>query len=719
MSALPYSDPGNLGLSFSPPAFLLGFLAAPLQILLLREFAAHFYGSELVFGFVLAGWLLWGGIGGLWASGRRSARPPATALLLSVTVLAPLVFAGLRLSRFVLGTLPGELTGLLPAGLFAFGLTLLLNAPLGAAFVQVAKDEGPLARTYLWESTGAAAGGLTASLILVPRLSNWQALAVLGAAVVLALAVLTRRAAPAAALVLLAAMAFLDGPSQRLFWKPFELVRAHDSLYGQLSVIRTAEQVSLYSDGFRVYSSPDPAAAEEAVHFALLQNPAARRILLVGGGAGGGLAELLKYPRTEIDYVELDPDIIRLSEEFLGDEAKSALHDPRVRIVLTDGRTFLESAGERYDAVILDLPEPATAQINRFYTLEFFRAARGRLADGGIFSFRVPSAENYIAPPLGRFLATMNATLRAAFPEVAVVPGDSNVFLASDRPLAIGSEVLAGRLARADIRTKYVTPAQIRTRLHPWRIEALRTSLDSGPRILNTDLHPVNYFFHAVLWSRQFGGWEARLLDALADVPVRRLIDIPLLIAVLVFAGVLWKAPAAGRAALPMALMGLTTMAVELLVLVRYQTLHGIVYGRIAALLAAFMAGLALGALRGALRNPVRPAQIVLLQACLLGLVLTLEFAIRGRPSGLALGASLFVLGFFGGDFFVVAAALAPDSPRRPGAAYAADLLGSFAAAAVLSAVLIPLAGLPALFAALVLLNSFGLLYLIVVRNRL
>ena len=32
------------------------------------------------------------------------------------------------------------------------------------------------------------------------------------------------------------------------------------------------------------------------------------------------------------------------------------------------------------DRVILDLPEPATAQINRFYTLEFFRAARGRLA---------------------------------------------------------------------------------------------------------------------------------------------------------------------------------------------------------------------------------------------------------------------------------------------------------------------------------------------------
>jgi spermidine synthase len=710
---------GNLGLRFSPPAFLLGFLAAPLQILLLREFAAHFYGSELVFGFVLAGWLLWGGLGGLWASRIKSGRPSAAALLFSVTVLAPLVFAGLRFSRFVLGTLPGELTGLLPAGVFAFGLTLLLNAPLGAAFVQVAKSEGPLARVYLWESAGAASGGLTATLVLVPQLSNWLGLAVLGAAVLVVLALVTRRAAAVAPILLLAALAVFDGPSQKLFWKPFDLVRSHDGLYGQLSVIRTAEQVSLYSDGFRVYSSPDPAAAEEAVHFAMLQNPSAHRILLVGGGAGGGIAELLKYPRTEIDYVELDPDIIRLSEEFLGDAAKSALRDPRVRIVLTDGRTFLESSRERYDAVILDLPEPATAQINRFYTLEFFRAARERLVDGGIFSFRVPSAENYIAPPLARFLATMDATLQAAFPEVAVVPGEANIFLASVRPLLFESDLLARRLAGAGIRTKYVTPAQIAGRLHPWRIEALRKALESGPRILNTDLHPVNYYFHAVLWSRQFGGWEARLLDALADVPARRLVDVPLLVAVLLFAGFLWKAPASGRTALPMALMGLTTMAVELLVLIRYQTLHGIVYGRLAALLAAFMAGLALGALRGALRKSFRPSRIIFLQAGLLGLVLLLESAIESRPSGFVLGGSLSVLGFLGGDFFVIAAALAPDSARRAGLAYGADLLGSFAAAAVLSAVLIPLAGLPALFRALVVLNSFGLLYLIVVRNRL
>lgn len=49
----------------SLPALLLGGLAASCQILLLREFAAQFFGNEMTYGLVLASWLLWGGIGSL------------------------------------------------------------------------------------------------------------------------------------------------------------------------------------------------------------------------------------------------------------------------------------------------------------------------------------------------------------------------------------------------------------------------------------------------------------------------------------------------------------------------------------------------------------------------------------------------------------------------------------------------------------------------------
>jgi len=723
VSQLPQPGTGNLGLRFSPQAFLLGLLASSLQILLLREFAAHFSGSEIAFGFVLAGWLLWGAAGSAWASHERFGRRTVPGLLRAVPILAAAVFAALRLSRFVLGTLPGELTGLGAAGLFAFGLTAFLNVPLGAAFVLAARGEASVSRVYLWESTGAAAGGLLTSLAFVPLLSNWQAMAALGIVTAAALALIfparRNRAATLAVAAAMAALALLDGPSQRLFWKPFELVRSHDGLYARLSVLRTAEQISVYADGFRLYSCPDRAGAEEAVHFALLQRPLSGRVLLIGGGVGGGLSEILKYPRTEVDYVELDPEIIRLSEEFLPAEERRALGDPRAHIRLTDGRAFLEGSTARYDAVLLDLPEPATAQINRYYTLEFFRAVADRLAPGGVFSFRVPSSENYIGPVLARFLATMNATLRAVFPETAVVPGDTNIFLGSDRPLSLDAATLAGRIAETGLRLTYAAPAQIADRLHPLRIETLRKRIDEEPAAINTDLHPVSYFFHAVLWSTQFKGPESRVLEALAGIPAGWLLNVPLALAVLTLAFfALFPRPAA-FSVIPVGLMGLTTMAAEILVLIRFQTLHGVVYGRLAFLLSAFMAGLAAGAFCGVARRRHRAAEIVLIQAGLLGLVLALELSLSGHPSAAAFYAALLALGFLGGDFFIVAGAVFPEGARRTGIAYAADLAGSFAAAVALSSVLIPLAGLPALVRALAVLNSFGLLFLVVGPKRL
>ena len=55
----------------------------------------------------------------------------------------------------------------------------------------------------------------------------------------------------------------------------------------------------------------------------------------------------------------------------------------------------LASTKPEYDVIIVNLPDPQTAQINRFYTLEFFQEVASKLAPQGIFSFRLSAAENY------------------------------------------------------------------------------------------------------------------------------------------------------------------------------------------------------------------------------------------------------------------------------------------------------------------------------------
>ena len=150
MQALRHAGGRDLGLRAGSPAFLLGFLATAFQIYLLREFAAHFYGNELTFGFVLGAWLLWGGIGSL-AGPRLALRPDRLPRLYASSVaLFFLSLALLRFSHRLLGVLPGEMTGLVPAVAFALVLALFVSFPLGLAFVLNASLlRGDAPRVYL------------------------------------------------------------------------------------------------------------------------------------------------------------------------------------------------------------------------------------------------------------------------------------------------------------------------------------------------------------------------------------------------------------------------------------------------------------------------------------------------------------------------------------------------------------------------------------------
>lgn len=706
------------------PAVLLGALATGSQVLLLREFAARFYGNEMTYGLVLASWLLCGGVGSLIGNRRllRAERIPVFYLGLVLAVPAGLI--ALRASRFVLGTLPGEVVGLGPALVFALALALATSLPLGLLFVANARRlGGDAGRAYLLESLGAAGTGIVLSFVLVPRVSNMTAAVVLGTALAGSTWIVFRSRRTAAlalaAAIGLAACAALDGPSQRREWRPFELAATRDTPYGKLQVVRTAEQTTFYSDQARLFSSHDPAAAEEAVHFAMLQRPARGTALLVGGGAGGGLAQALKYPELRIDCVELDPDVIRLALRYLPEAGRAPLRDPRARIIAEDGRAWLRKSEGGYAFIILDLPEPATARVNRFYTREFFALARARLASDGVLGFRLPAAENYIGPELAEFLATIRATLRDVFPEVAVVPGAACVFLASARPLTLDPAELERRVEAAGLDNVAVRPGLLADRLSPARRELLESALREASPRLNSDLRPVSYYFSAILWSTQFRSFEAGLLKALAGVPRFWLLDVPLILFAAGLAAARLGMKGRRRVLVPVALMGLTSIVFEIAVILAYQVSYGLVYGRIALLTAAFMAGISLGAVAGrarpaaSARGDAAAAQggFILLLAAFLGLL-------RTTPPQAALVGLLVGCGFLSGILFTAASRTHAQGGGRPGSSYGWDLIGSFLGALAASSVLIPLFGLDRVVTSLILANSAGLLFLLEPRPR-
>jgi spermidine synthase len=708
---------GDLGLSSGLAAFLLGFLATAFQVYLLREFAVHFYGNELTFGFVLGAWLLWGGIGSL-IGPKLPVRPDRLPGLYTATI--GLYFSGLVLLRFshrLLGTLPGELTGLVPALAFSLVLTLFASFPLGLAFFlnsSIFKGDAP--RVYLLESVGAAVAGLAVHFLLIPRFSNWEGAALIAAVAALLIFFAFRRAKAwlllAGTLAVASLFAAMDIPSLRSAWKPFDLVAARDTPYGKLQVLKTADQYTFYSNGLAVFSYPNTEGAEEAVHFALLQRAAVKNVLLIGGGVSGGCAEILKYPETRVDYVEINPAIIRLAETYLPAPALEALENPRVRLVFEDGRAFLERTDKVYDVIILSLPEPATAQINRFYTVEFFREARKKLGPAGVLSFIVPSAENYISRDLQQFLETLNTTLGGVFPNVLAVPGENNVFLASASPLSIDAGALAAALERLGIRNTFVSPEMLPSRLAPLRVDYLRGKIRAGPGLVNRDLVPVSYYFHSILWAAQFRGLESSALRFFSRVPAFWILDLPLILAGLVLAFLIFgKRRSPARFLVPLAIVGFSSILAEMAVLIMFQASFGYVYGKISLLLSSFMAGLAAGSFAGLRRrNPVVSDLAVAQGGLAVIFILTLNVAGSRGAEALPF-LTLAAVGALSGYLFVAANRLFLKEIPHPGVGYGVDLLGSFVGIVLASSFVIPLFGIPLLLGRLAGLNILGSLF--------
>jgi len=313
---------------------IVGAVSLVTQVLLLRELMTAWRGNEMSFGLALAVWLTAGGAGsaGYGLVSRRLAPRSSTlaAAVATLGVLAPLSLLAARALRALLGLSAGEITGfapLLTASLLSLApFTLIAGFTFALATAVVDRRSGgsgvPAGNVYLLEAAGAAGGGIVASFVLLPFASP-VAGALLATAVALACSAWLARRGPVRAVAALAALAIatlaltpvarsVDDASVSAQWRGSGFVSQSNSVHGRIVTVSSGSQKSVYENGVLAVSVPDRRSAEETVHLPLLAHPSPERVLLLGGGLGGGVAEALKHPTvTSVDYVELDPELIR------------------------------------------------------------------------------------------------------------------------------------------------------------------------------------------------------------------------------------------------------------------------------------------------------------------------------------------------------------------------------------------------------------------------
>ncbi len=704
------------------------------QVAAARSVMAGLYGDELTLGLVLASWLLL--VGGATALSARllaghGARERARRLLPAALMLCPVAVLASALLRF--GALPAMVgVGAVVSPASALAGALLCLAPpcalLGAAFGLLSHhapaDERPerwAARVYLWESLGTGAAGVAFHLLLAPLPLPALGIAASVSPWLAGLALARRASGNRAVMVIcglagVAALALLiplEASPTRELLRPrtpgYQLRAAENSRHGALAVLARGDQLVFSSNGIPLFSNQDQPLVRGEIHATLLCHRAPARVLLVGGGLGGGLAEVLRHPVRRVDYVELDPALVALARRLGTGGQRRALADRRVRVLDRDGRAVVASAGGRYDVIMVGLPGPSSALINRFYTEEFFRAARRALRPGGLLRVTLTGSESYLGDQQALLHATVGAAMVGAFANMVALPGQATLLLAGrDGAPAVDEPTLARRLERRGLAAAGFGPGELMDLADPLARELYGERLAGVAPLRNTDLHPAAYF-QAMIQGVALTSPALAAVLSRAGVAAGRWGPWAAALAAMFAAGLLGLLLRRGRrrgggAGAAVALAGFCGMAVELSLILYCQEQRGVIYHEVGALLTAFMAGLAAGAPAGARlvsRWPGRALGIGLALcaaaalACA-GLMLLLP---AGAVLPLWAGAlCLACLGLGVGSCYApAAAALARtrDSGAAAAYSYAWDLGGAAAGALLAATFILPALGLP------------------------
>lgn len=399
--------------------FLFGFVALSLELVWTRVLLLHLGSRVYAFALVLSVYLVGLVVGSaasrkLLIQGRRALAWCQLVLALALLVQIPLlarfseVLSWLASTIHPSGFLSLELTLAVAVGLLLFLPTVAFGAsfPLSVEVVPGEGNGGQHTGLLLAANTlGAISGTLAGPLLLVPLLGTQNVLLLFAA--LAGLVALTL--APSFKLVLVAALVWIGSGAGLVLLPPGQVLGGAGVLQkGQLEevkespsgtvIVRRIQDArgswrSLEINGVNVAgTSPELWSIQRLQgHLPLLLHHYPRSVLHIGFGSGGTAWAVSRHKSVERMVVaEISPEVLSVSSRLFGEVNHGVLQDPRVRVVVNDGRNVLLASRERFDAILSDSIHPVFAGNSTLYTREYFQLCRERLNPGGVISMWLP-----------------------------------------------------------------------------------------------------------------------------------------------------------------------------------------------------------------------------------------------------------------------------------------------------------------------------------------
>ena len=326
----------------------------------------------------------------------------SSALLFGIFTLSPFFQPAMWILTFLIGVLVG------------------LEIPLLTRYIrQYANLRVALASVLSWDYIGALVGSVGFPLLLLPSLGLLSSAAVMGLMNLLVAAAglytfraeirgLTKIAGCLllAALLLLMLFVFGDRYEQFLDRKLFQdhVIYSEQTPYQKLSLTSWKKRdYRLYINGNIQFASIDEYRYHEALtHLPMSLVPHARDVLILGGGDGLVVKQLrTHYPDlASIVMVDLDPKMTEFARihPTMRRLNEGAMEDERLQIHNVDAFNYVRDMelDRKFDAIIIDLPDPNNESLAKLYSREFYLYVRARLKPLGVMVTQ--SSAFYFAP---------------------------------------------------------------------------------------------------------------------------------------------------------------------------------------------------------------------------------------------------------------------------------------------------------------------------------
>ncbi len=174
------------------------------------------------------------------------------------------------------------------------------------------------------------------------------------------------------------------------------------------------------------------------VGLALVERP--RRVLIIGLGGGTIPMFLHKhYPKTTIDVVDIDPDVVDVAKRYFGFR-----EDATLRAHVVDGRRFIEKCRDPYDIIFLDAFSAENIPYH-LATREFLQAVRKAVTPEGVV------VSNVWSRGVNSLYDSMVRTYQDVFEDLYVVDvsgAGNKILVALPRRQEIERDALARRAGR-------------------------------------------------------------------------------------------------------------------------------------------------------------------------------------------------------------------------------------------------------------------------------